>query len=99
MSFKEEDSSHLIKDLFFNLVQRKRSALNRMKSVMKYMDPSDESLSNRYSQENLTSSSEDDVLFDTTARSVILEYSLTSLSDIINPVSPWFSLFILNQKA
>jgi len=73
---------------FNYLRQKKEKKIHLMRILQKHLQPKDTHLHIR--GEEGTSSG--DVLFDTTARNVMEDYTISSLEDIINPFDPWFSL-------
>ena len=75
-----------IMKLYMELLQAKRDKLALMRSVRKYLDPDDKFLSERI---DISSA-----LVDTKPRNIMENYSLSSLTDLINPVNPWFDLNI-----
>lgn len=73
---------------YYSLNQKKKNKIELMRLINRYIDPDDRLFLNRYGDY------EENILFDSTSRNLLEDYSLESLVDIINPVEPWFTFNI-----
>ena len=87
----EEKTSTIVLKNFLSLWKKKTDKLSIMKSYLKYLDPSDRRLVRGQSYNS-------DILFDATGRNLIENYTFESVSDIINPSEPWFTLDTFRNK-
>lgn len=73
-------------DRYNRLYMEKGQTLTIMREITKYLDPEDSNMS----REEATNTEE--VVFDTTGRNALENYTFESLSDVINPYEAWFNL-------
>ena len=87
-----EERKNITVERFQTLRSKKSTKISYMKSVQRFLDPNDGHLT----RSDL--SSEADIIWDTTARNLLEDHTFRSLSDIINPFEPWFTLHIRKNK-
>ena len=82
--------------IYSTLVSQKSEKLELMQVVKRYMRPSFADLLVRYKKDVSAVEVYRNALFDNTCQNKMAHFSISSLSDIINPFHPWFSLNVLN---
>ena len=86
---KEETKPKKLLKLFRSLVSEKQNKVSLMRRIRKLMKPTETDLLVRFQNTEETYLSN---IYDNTCLNKTSHFSITSLSDIINPYEPWFSL-------
>ena len=80
--------------IYKELKSEKQDKLEIMRQVKKYMRPNSEDILFRFKSEVTMDEFQSRALFDNTCQNKMSHFSISSLSDIINPFQPWFTLNI-----
>lgn len=83
------------------LAKLKAPKLSLMRKVQQYVEPPDSSMAERTFRSSSGQAESDQpssqTIFDVTARNILEDYTLQSLTDIVNPFESWFTLNVKSK--
>ena len=99
---QDRDSTQIKQDklyrIYLDLKTQKSSKLNVMRETKRYMRPSYDDIMKRFNEKIGVRELSLFGLFDNTCQNKMSHFSISSLSDIINPYQPWFALNVVQPK-